>query len=345
MKLLAYVPLLTPRIKYIFNFIFNDILKTEIGFTVNIKEFADSSLPKFCYAAQPIGGELFFRSTNLLLEHKISEQDIKTSIFGELKVPFAVQKSTLPFDVFAASFYFLSRYEEYLSPYSQKGLAYEAENSLQYQFGLLKLPVIDNWALLLKNILLKQFPALPFGYKHFSFEHLHAVYPEARNNSRNLFASAFGYFRSMLQKESAKHAEKIAGIRQLSNILQADNPQKNSIRFIPSADQQHHFDTTLLMPKSYVKQTKNNTTNDYSMYYTVQPGFRAGTCSPFPWYDLQLDKKTQLTVHPIAATDQALLRNKSTAALLSELHELLDHVKLVNGHFYLLSLGNDIRPQ
>ncbi|WP_316813484.1 DUF7033 domain-containing protein [Pedobacter heparinus] len=345
MKLLAYVPLLTPRIKYIFSFIFNDVLKTEIGFTVNIREFVDSGLPKFCYAAQPIGGELFFKSTNLLLEHKISDQDIKTSIFGELKVPFAVQKSTLPFDVFAASFYFLSRYEEYLSQGSQKDQPYAAENSLQYQLGLLKLPVIDEWALILKNILLKQFPALTFGQKYFSFEPLHAAYPAARNNSRNLLANALDYFRSILQDKTSKHAEKMAGIQQVSSSLQSGSLLENPIRFIPSPDHQHHFDTVMLMPKSYVKLTKNNTINDYSMYYKDKPGFRAGTCSPFPWYDLQLDKKTQLTVHPIAATDQVLLRNKSTEALLVQLHELLDHVKLVNGHFYLLSLGNDIRPQ
>lgn len=345
MKLLVYVPLLTPRIKYVFSFIFNDILKTEIGFSVNIREFVQSELPKFCYAAQPIGGELFFKSTGLLLEHKIAEQEIKTTTFGDATVPFAVQKSALPFDVFAASFYFLSRYEEYLASGNQKSMPYPAESSLQYHLGLLELPVIDGWALILKNMLLKQFPTLSFNNKQFLFKPLYSVYPPAKNSRRNIFANAVDYLRSFVQNETSKHTEKLTAIRQAIDGLQAHNPAESSALLIPSADHRHYFDTAMLMPKSYLKQTKSNSGNDYSMYYKNQPGFRAGTCSPFAWYDLQLDKKTRLIVHPVATTDMALLHNKSTEALLLQLNELLDHVKLVNGHFYFLSLYHDIRPQ
>jgi hypothetical protein len=339
MKLLVYVPLLTPRIKYIFHFIFHDVLKTEIGFSVNIREFVQSSLPKFCYASQPISGELFFKSTGLLLSHKITEQDISTTVFGDMKVPFSVQKSALPFDVFAASFYFLSRYEEYLSPKNQP---YSPESSLQYQLDLLKLPVIDDWALLLKNILSSQFPSLRFGSSEFSFNPLQAAYPPAKDQHQGLIAKTMGYLKTLAFKGSAKHTEMLATIQQ---VIQSATSPENAGATIPSPDGKNHFATALQMPKTYVKQTKNNTPNDYSMFYPQQPGFRAGTCSPFPWYDLQLDKSTQLLVHPVATTDLALMHNKNPEALLLQFNELLAQVKLVNGHFYFLALSHDIRPQ
>ncbi|MDR6785773.1 hypothetical protein ABIE26_004758 [Pedobacter africanus] len=340
MKLLIYVPLLTPRIKYIFNFIFNDILKTEVGFSVNIEEFTQSALPKFCYASQPIGGELFFKSTNLLFEHKITSQQIRTTTFGDNKVPFAVEKSTLPFDVFAASFYFLSRYEEYLRS-TQENSPYTSTQSLQYHLGLLKFPVIDGWALLLKNILLKQFPALSFGPREFSFNPIY-VLPENTAKNTNPIARTASYFKSLIRRITTNEPEKLALVHQLIVQMQQEGFIKAPQTFISPANAAHHSDAQMQLPKTYIRLIKNNIGNDYSMYYSNQAGFRAGTCSPFPWYDLQLEQTTRLTIHPVAATDLGLINNKTTEALLLQVNELLDGVKLVNGHFYFLSLCNDI---
>ncbi|SMD05263.1 DUF7033 domain-containing protein [Pedobacter nyackensis] len=343
MKLLVYTPLLTPRIKYIFSFIFNDVLKTEIGFTTHVEEFAGSNLPKFSYAPQPIDTELFFKSTNLLLEHRVSRQHIKTTIFGETKVPFAVGNSTMPFDVFAASFYFLSRYEEYLHKTS-KNYLHPYETSLQHQLKILKLPIIDSWALILKNILLKHFPSLWFGKRHFSFNPVYSSHPTT-TIGKNLVAKTISTIKAFMVKKLTRHEEKIAGI----NMILADMKRFGFIQkpgfSIPNLQGKHHFDAKMKMPKSYIKLANTIAKNDYSMYYNDYPGFRAGTSIPFYWYDLQLEKKTQLLLHPVAATDIALLNNKTSQELLLQINELIDSVKLVNGDFYFLSLYNDIRPQ
>lgn len=343
MKLLVYVPQLSPRIKYIFSFIFNDILKTEIGFTQNQKEFTQSNLPKLSYAMQSIGDELFFKSTNLLLEHKITEQQITTTTFGELKVPFPVQKSTLPFDVFAASFYFLSRYEEYLPVSDQKHKHYPVESSLQYQLDILKLPIIDGWALILKNILAKHFPSLSFGHKHFSFDPIYVDHPPPKKE-HNIISNTITYIRTFIDQRRSKKKERLADISRVIADMQLYGFIQNPRFFIPQKNE-HHFVPNVHIPKSYVKLIKHKVRNDYSMYYQNQPGFRAGTCTPFYWYDLQLDKNTQLLLHPIAATDITLLNNKTTEDLLLQINELIDSVKLVNGNFYFLSSCNDIRPQ
>lgn len=343
MKLLVYVPLLTPRIAYIFNFIFNDLLKTEVGFCVSIEEFVQSDLPKFCYAPQPIAGELFFKSTALLLEHKITAQQIKTTSFGEIKVPFPVEKSTLPFDVFASAFYFLSRYEEYAE--DQKNIRYEPEFSLQYKLELLQLPVIDGWALILKNILLKHFPKLSFGKKDFSFIPVYFSYSATIAARKNRIVSAISYVKSLLNGSKTKEEEKLRSIRALIGDIQQHEAINKAAAYVSIENKKNHLDAQLLIPKSYLKLTKNKAGNDYSMFYDNQPGFRAGTCTSFQWYDLQLEKKTQLMIHPISTVDIALLAHQSVADLLLQMNELIDNVKLVNGSFYFLSLRHNFPTQ
>ncbi|WEK19609.1 MAG: hypothetical protein P0Y49_00375 [Candidatus Pedobacter colombiensis] len=344
MKLLVYVPQLSPRIKYIFSFIFNDILKTEVGFTLKPEEFIQSKLPKLSYAPKPIGDELFFKSTSLLLDHKITDQQIKTTTFGEQKVPFPVQGSTLPFDVFAAAFYFLSRYEEYLpsSPHPHK--LFPAETSLQYQLGILKLPIIDGWALILKNILAKHFPSLLFGDKHFSFNPIYSIHQAPKPKDKNIISNTITYIRTFIDRTRTKKKERLADIGRLIADMEQYGFVQNSRFFIPQKNE-HHFEPNIQIPKSYVKLTKHKARNDYSMHYPNYSGFRAGTCTPFYWYDLQLDTNTQLLLHPVAATDITLLSNKTREDLLLQINELIDSVKLVNGNFYFLSLCNDIRPQ
>lgn len=345
MKLLIYVPLLSPRIKYIFSFIFNDILKTEIDFTVSTEEFLQSPLPKFSYTEQPIRDELFFKSSNLLFEHKIITQQIKTVHFGETQAPFPVSGSTLPFDIFAASFYFLSRYEEYLLLGNSKQAPFLYKNSLQYKLNLLKLPVIDGWVLILKNILLKRFPTLTFSNKNFSFRPIYISDPYIKPSQKNAVSSTINYIKKVIDNKLNSTDAKIAELKHMIIDMERYASIQHPAIFIPDKHHQHHFSLEITLPKTYIKLTKNTTKNDYSIFYDNFPGFRAGTCTPFYWYDLQLEKNTQLLLHPVATTDIALLSNKTNEALLFQINELISNVKLVNGDFYFLSLCNDIRPK
>jgi hypothetical protein len=104
MHLIVFSNILAPRIKYIFNFIFKDILKAEVEFTGNSQYFLQSEHIKISYGDEPLGEELFFKSTSLLFSNKLEEIKPKTISFGEYQVPFPVERSALPFDVFAASF-------------------------------------------------------------------------------------------------------------------------------------------------------------------------------------------------------------------------------------------------
>ena len=47
-------------------------------------------------------------------------------------------------------------------------------------------------------------------------------------------------------------------------------------------------------------------TDDYSLGFVDQPGFRSGLCRPYPAYDLKADKELPLTIHPVVVMDSTL---------------------------------------
>ena len=68
MNLLVYSHSLSPRLRYTFKQIFNNILKVDILFTENKEHFLNSDSPKISYTHRQISDELFFKSTDLLFK-------------------------------------------------------------------------------------------------------------------------------------------------------------------------------------------------------------------------------------------------------------------------------------
>ncbi len=168
--LLVYTHKITPRVAYIFKHIFVRILKTEVGFTSKIEEFVAHSGPKMSYTRQQLGKEFFVRSQDLLFEQGISDVNIHMSNWGATPCFFATgDNSDLPFDIFAASFYLISRYEEYLPHVKDEHGRFPASESLAFQYGFLEDPVVDLWAFKLKEVLVQRFPEASFETREYRF--------------------------------------------------------------------------------------------------------------------------------------------------------------------------------
>jgi hypothetical protein len=105
----------------------------------------------------------------------------------------------------------------------------------------------------------------------------------------------------------------------------------------PVAKSRQHF-LKLKFPQTYQTAIKAGITDDYTMGFASLAGFRAGTCTPFPFFDLGKNAQTNLTIHPFQIMDVTLkdylnLQPEEAWLLTSK---LMDEVKKVNGTFAYL---------
>ena len=80
-------------------------------------------------------------------------------------------------------------------------------------------------------------------------------------------------------------------------------------------------------PATYRELLHHGIRSDYTMGYGDAVGWRAGTNLPFPWYDLEKETETRLTVYPFAAMDVTLrsylgLSAKEASIRVRRLYEL-----------------------
>ena len=132
--LLIHVPRLTNRLGYTLNAVFRHILRIDFQITADPDFFDAHNGPKMAYGMHKIGDAPFFRSCDLLFETSIEEQMVKPFPFQDTTAIFPVynQASALPFDPFAAAFFCLSRYEEYLPHFNDVHGRFPATESLAF---------------------------------------------------------------------------------------------------------------------------------------------------------------------------------------------------------------------
>ncbi|THH41104.1 polysaccharide deacetylase family protein [Neolewinella litorea] len=92
------------------------------------------------------------------------------------------------------------------------------------------------------------------------------------------------------------------------------------------------------LPGTYRELLEAGIREDYSMGYSDDVGWRAGTNLPFTWYDLERERATPLVVHPFAAMDVTLKNylRLSGADAGARIGQLAAAVKPFGGSFTLL---------
>ena len=92
------------------------------------------------------------------------------------------------------------------------------------------------------------------------------------------------------------------------------------------------------LPETYRNLIELDITDDFTMGYASSYGFRAGTCTPFYFYDLDLEVETNLRVHPFAIMEGTLKYYMGIGPehAMPHYRRLIDEVKMVNGNFISL---------
>src|SRR5689334_17643852 len=161
---------ITNRLRYACDFIGNEILNEPIHVTSNKSDFSSSKEARINYSRQGITEkELHIVPHTILFESDIKPQQIQCKLINGNKAFFASNDGNFPFDIFAAAFYLLSRYEEYLPHEKDEYGRFWHKQSLAWREGFLHLPLVNIWLEDLKSYLRDKFPSLQFHRKTFKF--------------------------------------------------------------------------------------------------------------------------------------------------------------------------------
>ncbi|MGE5383976.1 MAG: polysaccharide deacetylase family protein [Omnitrophica WOR_2 bacterium] len=407
--LLVFSAGITSRLKYITALILGDLLGLKYRITSDTDEFINSAAAKLCYNNRPVATkECLIVPSGLMNERGINPHSVNVMDFENTKAlfPVYVRGSSMPFDIFSASFFMVSRYEEYLPFIRDEHQRFRASSSLALQKGFLQMPVVNIWARALGKVLLQLYPALPVKEHTYTFVPTIDIDAAWAFRHKGFYRSLGGFFkdlkvldadalkrryRSLLRLEpdpfdsfSLMHElHRKYNLRPIFFILYAgyDEFDKNTpvnnmpfrqlikslsdeadIGIHPSyasnttegllemeinelqevlhrevtASRQHFL--KLHFPETYRNLIANDITDDYTMGFAQQTGFRAGICTSFHWYDLEMERPTNLTIHPFMLMDGTLrdyLKVEAEGAM-QYITPLIENVKSVGGTFISL---------
>jgi len=197
--ILIYTHKTTPRVKYTFNLILKDCLGLEFTIINNIDDYKLYEGNKLSYTTQEVESDFNIVACSLLFESGIKEQTIQMQNHESyFKYFFKTYHSTLPFDLFAASFYLVSRYEEYLPFMPDAFNRFEAENSLAYQYDFLTIPLVNLWINEFEKLLKKKFPLLNFTHNTYNFVSSIDIDNAYKYLEKGVMRSIGGYLKSIV---------------------------------------------------------------------------------------------------------------------------------------------------
>jgi len=399
--LLIYTHRITPRLSYVMKHIFTRMLGIEISFTTKVEDFIRHAGPKITYTKQALQNEFFIRSNDLLFEQGINDFEISVGDWEGVPCFFSTgERSNIPFDIFSASFYLLSRYEEYLPHVKDIHGRFSPKDSVAYKHHFLHQPVVDMWALKLLELLLERFPDMETRSRTYSYTSVLDITTSHCFAHRGFVRSLAGFFLDIGQFRFRRVFQRIAvwfkpsrdpfnnfgylvemhkkyNITSMfffqfasystydKNVSPNHNGFRSLIKSIAdyskvslAASYSSFEDTDLLknekkrleevinrpvnstrmrynrvdVPQTYRNLVEAEFTDDYTLGYTHEIGFRAGTCTPFYFYDINLEIQQPIRLHPFAIHDYAFVDVKQRNEILERIETLYNSVKKVEGH-------------
>lgn len=397
--MLIYSPHITPRLVYITNWIFTGVYQVAYRLTDSRGVFEQETGPKLNYSDTLYHNVPFIQPSGLLDEATVAPKDIQFLEKNGREYPFATD-GILGFDVFAAAFYMITRYEEYLPFTPNQYGQFKAADSLQYKKFSLEEPVVDSWLAGLKEKLgipdtnaTQRFPPL------FTYD-VDTAYAFLGRSSlvttghllKDMFKGNSGVAQQRKKVLSGKEKDPfdtyeeiisatvsrgltplffflLGDKNQYNRNLEHDSPlqtqllktvsEKADTGLHPSyytmndaallqeekqrmervtgqrvvRSRQHYL--RLQFPATYRQLAATGIQEEYSMGFAETPGFRAGTCYPFYFFDLEENRTTTLKIFPVTFMEGSFAEDMGITpeAALPLMLQLLETVKKYNGFF------------
>ncbi len=359
--------------------------------------------------------DLHIPEEGLLSEKGVRPLQIQTAQWGEHSILFPQKKqseNSLPFDLFAAAFFLLSRYEEYLPFQGDEHARFPLSAAILHGTSYPEKPLIHYWMEALLEILRSKHPLLkprlpaysfrpsydtdlpwclinkrplqalggslrdllqngprallrryriwrkpetdpcftfPFLQKTHKKLNLHPIYFAPTSNYGRYDKSPSHRnpaYRNLL-KQLAREGE--IGLhpsyKTLGNpcLLTKEKQRLEEITNRPVTQSRQHY-LRFRFPQTPRQLLEAGISHDYSLGFAERPGFRMACCIPIPWYDIEEEKQTSLTLHALPLMDVSLLQYLQLNAEERErvFSQIFREIKKFGGEFTPLWHNNNL---
>ncbi|OJY82559.1 MAG: hypothetical protein BGP13_25475 [Sphingobacteriales bacterium 40-81] len=201
--LLIYSIEISSRLKYIAGTLLHNFSGIEVFYTSSTEEFRNFDGAKINYSFNQLSGDEFHivPSTSLLFENDIREISIPVKEHNHYKVLFPCTQGDHSFDIFAASFFLLSRYEEYLPHQQDEYGRFAYTESIAFKEAFLEQPLVNYWLKDFQIVLQSRFPFLLFALRKFRFIPTYDIDIAFSYLHKGTIRNAGGAMRSLLKGE------------------------------------------------------------------------------------------------------------------------------------------------
>lgn len=402
MKILIFTDQETNRLHYACTVIFKSILEIDFELTNDRDLYQGYEGARVNYTGEADLSGVCIAPDGLLFEKGLNDITPQAGEWEELPTLFpSKSEGDCPFDIFSATFYLSSRYEEHLPFIADSNGRFDAENSIAYKYGFLKRPIIDLWAYKLAKLISSQqkdiaFPSRQYTYtttldvdSAYAYRHkgfMRTIGGIAKDvisgNGSNLFQriktllgilpdpydtydllmdwhkelkveaifffllADYGMNDKNVPHTSAKFQSLIKRLADYNRVgihpgyMSNEIPEKlddEVLRLgqitLREVDRSRQHFLMLRLPRTYRRLIAKGVHEDYTMGFASHPGFRLGTCTPIPFYDIEYESVTKLTLYPFAVMDATLnmYMNLSPEEAVKVCEELVAQVRAVDG--------------
>ncbi len=197
---------LSTRIEYILNFVFIEVLGESYQLYTDENQYLNSSGPKINYSSRNIDPkEIRIYNEGFLTEKgirnfspTISKNNELIKVFLDPNTQAQADDKYIDFDIFSAIFYFISRYEEYLSFKKDVHGRFEADQSFAFKNDFLHKPLVDIYIQYLREKLVENFSDTTFNNRKFEVIPTIDIDQVFAIKEKNIFRWMFALFKAII---------------------------------------------------------------------------------------------------------------------------------------------------
>lgn len=304
---------ITPRLRYMAAFAGTALCGEPLRLTTDPEEYRQYPQARINYSNSRSGiTEIYIRPVSLLFETGIREQEIRCVRPNGYPVFFTTEADT-GFDFFAASFYLLSRYEEYNRQERDTYGRFPHTASLAWREGFLHQPLIHYWLRDLAVLLKEKFPGRQLTEPAFRFLPTYDVDEAFCYRHKGWVRSAGGLLRDLLQGKTGRVRERMAVLlgREADPFASFDRMESlhqdyslSPVYFFHVGSRNGRYDKQVLPAKSAMQELIRSVSSRYKT--GLHPSWQSGDESHLP--EAEKKQLSLITGKEITASRQHFIR-------------------------------------